>query len=143
MTRNKRSIFCISISIFIAFNLSASINPIYKECLQRGYQIEGNHCVFPDSTKCLLESFNKGECGKEWMTDDYCIPEGNHVWDAERCCEGLVAYLPEGMAGQATCQRKSEVKLKNTFLDSYWGLGLVILILLVILLLLRRKKRIN
>ena len=120
---------------------NAAINPVYKECSQRGYQISGNYCIFPDSSQCLLEDFNNGKCGQKWMTDDYCIPEGRHVWDEEKCCEGLVAYLPEGMAGQASCEKKSKVMVKKTLIDSYGGIALVILALLGILLFLRRKKR--
>jgi hypothetical protein len=141
MKRYTKAIIWISFSLFLAFNASAAINPIYKECSQRGYGIEGDYCVFPDSTKCLLEDFNSGQCGEKWMTDDYCIPEGGYVWDSGRCCEGLVAYLPEGMAGQASCQKKSKVMVKKTFFDSYAGIGLVILSLIGILFFLRRKNR--
>ncbi len=140
MKWNKRSIVWIISSLFFAFTATAAINPLYKECSQRGYQIDGNYCVFPDSSKCLLEDFNNGLCGKEWMTDDYCIPEGKYVWDSGRCCEGLVAYLPAGVAGQATCQPKSKVAVKKTFIDSYGGIALVVLVLIGLLLLLRRKK---
>ena len=143
MKRLHRFITFICFILFFTFHASATINPFYKECSQRGYQIDGDYCVFPDSTKCLIEDFNKGECGEQWMTDDYCIPEGRYVWDSEKCCEGLVAYLPEGMAGQATCQKKPEVMINKAFLDSpyWWGIGLTVLALLGALLLFRKKKR--
>ena len=131
----KISIIWIFLGLLFIPNLTATINPVYKECSQRGYQIEGNYCVFPDSTKCLLEEFNSGECGKKWMTDDYCIPEGRYVWDSDRCCEGLVAYLPKGMAGQASCVKKSEALAKRTFIDSYGGIALLLLALVAILFL--------
>jgi len=130
-------IFC----FLIPFIAKAAIDPIYKECSQRGYQLEGKYCVFPDSTKCLLEDFNNGKCGKEWMTDDYCIPQGQYVWDKGKCCEGLVAYLPDGMAGQASCQPKSKVMVKKTFMDSFGGIALVLGVLLGLLFFLKRKKR--
>lgn len=142
MIWNKKSTLWVIASLFFAFNVSATINPLYKECSQRGYQIAGDDCVFPDSTRCALEDFNNGTCGEQWMTDDYCIPEGKHVWDAERCCEGLVAYLPEGMAGQATCQKKSKVMVSKTFFDSYWGIGVFILVLIIgLIYFLKKVKR--
>jgi hypothetical protein len=93
--------FLITLSISFHFLSFAAINPIYKECMQRGYNVSGEYCVFPDSSQCLLEDFNGGKCGQKWMTDDYCIPEGSYVWDADKCCEGLVAYLPKDVAGSA------------------------------------------
>jgi hypothetical protein len=132
--------FCFVLTTLIPLFSFAAINPLYKECSQRGYQISGNSCVFPDSTKCLLEDFNTGKCGQKWMTDDYCVPEGQHVWDGERCCEGLVAYLPKGVAGQATCQSKQATFLKKTFLDSYGSIALIALALIGWLLFLKRKK---
>ena len=141
MKRYTKAIIWIFPSLFLAFNATAAINPVYKECSQRGYQIEGDYCLFPDSTKCLLDDFNNGKCGEKWMTDDYCIPEGRYVWDSGRCCEGLIAYLPDGMAGQASCEKKSKVMVKKTFIDSYWGIGLATLALIGILFFLRRKKR--
>ena len=128
-------------SVLVPFLTEAAIDPVYKECSQRGYQLEGNYCVFPDSTKCLLEEFNNGKCGQKWMTDDYCIPQGQYVWDKGKCCEGLVAYLPEGMAGQASCQPKSKVMLKKTFFESFGGIALIVLALLGLLFFLKRKNR--
>ena len=127
--------------ILLAFPGFGAINPIYKECMQRGYEIDGDFCVFPDSSKCLLDDFNAGKCGQKWMTDDYCVPQGQYVWDAETCCEGLVAYLPESVAGQATCQPKQATFIKRIFLDSYWGIVLLTLGLGIVLLLLKRKNR--
>lgn len=62
--------------------ISASVSPVYKECVQRGYQLEEDfeqgisYCIFPDNSKCLIEDFNNGVCGQEFMTEDYCIEEG-------------------------------------------------------------------
>ena len=137
----KSKTILLILSTLVPFLIQATINPVYKECSQRGYQLDGKYCVFPDSTKCLLEDFNNGKCGEKWMTDDYCIPEGRYVWDAGRCCEGLVAYLPKGMAGQASCQPKSKVMAKKTFFDSYGGIALLLFALLGILFFLKRKKQ--
>ena len=121
--------------------LQAAIDPIYKECMQREYQVDGQYCIFPDSSRCLLEEFNTGKCGQHWLTDDYCVKEGRYIWDAERCCEGLVAYLPKGMAGQASCQPKSKVLSQNLTSGSPLLYVLLILGLLVGLLLLRRQAK--
>lgn len=120
--------------------LQAAINPVYKECMQREYSVDGDYCVFPDSTRCLLEDFNSGKCGKKWMTDDYCIKEGKYVWDAEKCCPGLVAYLPEGVAGQATCVLKSKVDSVNLMSNSLLWMGLLVAGLLALLIFLRKKS---
>jgi len=92
--------------------VSASVNPVYKECIQRNYQIESannnidgiEYCVFPDNTKCSIETFNSGSCGEEFMTQNYCTKEGIMVWDKDMCCVGLKSYIPIGMIGQPTCQ---------------------------------------
>lgn len=126
--------------LIIPFFSFGAINPIYKECMQRGYNVSGEYCVFPDSSQCLLEDFNGGKCGQKWMTDDYCIPEGRYVWDNDKCCDGLVAYLPEGMAGQATCQPKQATFFKRIFIDSYIGILLLTFALGVLLLFLKKKK---
>ncbi len=118
----------------------AAINPVYKECMQRGYDVNGDYCVFPDSSQCLIEKFNAGDCGQKWMTDDYCIPEGRYVWDEDRCCEGLVAYLPKDVAGQASCQPKTATFFKKIFSDSFAGIIVLILVLGVVLLFLKKKK---
>ncbi len=89
------------------------INPFYKEVMQRGYEVmPGDSVKFPDGSVCSIEAFNNLQCGQQWMTDDYCIPEGQAVWDDDKCCEGLEPYLKPGVDGQATCQ---EIKKKSGF----------------------------
>lgn len=127
----------------LAFNAPAAINPLYKECMQRGYQLAGDYCIFPDSSRCLLEDFNEQRCGEKWFTQDYCIPKGSYVWDEERCCDGLMAYLPAGISGQATCQPKNKVVQDQlTGGGAPWYLVLI-LILLGALLLLRFQQNKN
>jgi hypothetical protein len=98
------------IALFFSFNIAtAAINDYYKEVMQRGYSIDGDSVVLPDSSKCSIDDFNNRLCGKEFFDLDYCVAEGNYVWDDEKCCKGLVAYLPEGVSGQATCRKKGKV----------------------------------
>ena len=113
--------------------LNAAINPIYKECMQRGYSVDGDYCIFPDSTQCLLTEFNKKTCGQKWLTEDYCVEKGEYVWDSDKCCEGLIAYLPRGISGQATCQKKKG--------PSFWVISLVIGLLIAMLFFLKTKSR--
>ena len=133
-------LLCVAIVLLIPGLSKAAINPLYKECMQRGYNVSGDSCVFPDGSQCLLEDFNSGTCGQEWMTNDYCIPEGKYVWDEEKCCEGLVAYLPEGVSGQATCQPKGASFLKKTIFGSYVGVLLLTLALGGLLFYLKKKN---
>jgi hypothetical protein len=102
--KNFTSFTILVVFLFIELPSHAMINPKYKEVMQRGYQMKGDSVVFPDSSMCLIDDFNAGSCGQQWKTSDYCIPQGGPVWDEGKCCEGLEAYLPEDMAGQATCQ---------------------------------------
>jgi hypothetical protein len=83
---------------------SAAVSPFYKECQQRGYQIQGEKCSLPDGSQCLIEEFNAGTCGQKFKTEDYCIKRDGRVWDKNKCCHGLKPYLPEGVLGQPTCQ---------------------------------------
>jgi len=118
----------------------AEIDPLYKECMQRGYSIDGEYCVFPDSSKCLLEQFNVNICGEEWFTDDYCVPENEPVWDAERCCDGLVAYLPDEADGQPKCMN---AKIVNAVDVNFWLVigSIVIIVLATVLHYNYRKKQ--
>lgn len=100
------------------------INPRYKEAMQRGFPMRGDSVVMPDGTVCHIDDFNLGLCGLTWQTQDYCVPEGRYVWDENKCCPGLVAYLPEGEDGQATCQKAGTVKWLH-FLSNplVWAVG--------------------
>jgi hypothetical protein len=117
--------------LFFSISAQAALSPVFKEAMQRGYQIEKDSVVFPDGTKCLLADFNEGICGQGWMTTNYCIPEGNYVWDEDRCCKGLAPYLKGD--GQATCQpiKKKKKKDEGSFLDffgvSFWMGVLIVL----------------
>lgn len=115
----------------------AAINPVYKECSQRGYAISGGECIFPDGTSCPLEEFNSGTCGSAFKTQDYCVRQGQHVWDSDKCCEGLRPYLPEGVAGQATC----EPYFSAAAGDVYLAAGILIIILILAYVFAKKKRR--
>lgn len=84
----------------------------FKECLQRGYTTRSDsstdikYCIFPDGSKCPLDEFNRGECGREFLIEDYCVSKGNYVWDEDICCEGTEPQLREGGL-QSRCMEKS------------------------------------
>lgn len=122
----------------------AGIDPIQKECLQRGYQVSGEICVFPNGTSCLLEKFNDKSCGLEFRKEAYCVPKGGYVWDEKKCCPGLKSFLKKNEK-QLTCESKTELFFKNPFTIS---VGLLLVIggagtVLYFLKKKRQKSRIN
>ena len=122
--------------LFLSLESTATfgmIDPRYKECMQRGYEVSGDYCVFPDGSRCNIDSFNSGACGAEWMTENYCISEGVAVWDEELCCEGLIAYLPSGTAGQAKCTSIVEATENEFVLNWITWVSLILIIAATIL----------
>lgn len=120
----------------------AAISPLYKACMQRGYAVEGDSCRMPDGSLCHLEDFNAGRCGKAFFDEPYCIPEGRMVWEAEKCCEGLVAWLPEGVSGQMKCVPESVQDPGAAVFSSPWywaGVGMLMAIIGIELI--RRIRR--
>lgn len=129
---------------------SAMMSPENKECMQRGYEVnyiqEENekYCVFPDGEKCLLGEFNSGICGDKYKVEDYCIKEGDPVWDEDKCCEGLSPYSVPGIMGHPTCEKNSK-KFSNLlnwqwwFSNWYFGAGLLIIIGGIIFAIKKRK----
>ena len=114
----KTAVLIIALFIFATPALAA-LAPWYKECMQRGYQIQEDYCVLPDSSRCPITDFNDGVCGKEFKTENYCAKEGSFVWDGDKCCEGTTAYLKYGYIGQSTCQKISALE-KTYDKVSYW-----------------------
>lgn len=104
-------------SVLLAFlfllnlsTVSAMIDPIYKEAMQRGFRVtKGDSVELPDGSRCSLDDFNNKRCGKEYFDQPYCVQEGVYVWDQNACCEGLVPYLPKGVDGQAICKARGKV----------------------------------
>lgn len=126
----KRLCLLLLLLMPFALSLSAAIDPIYKECMQRGYSVDGDYCVFPDESRCLLDSFNEGVCGSKWLTDDYCVEEGEQVWDANRCCDGFIPYVPDGHDAQSTCQSQEAIEHKKTMKTLlFWGALLAVILL--------------
>lgn len=107
----KTKIFFIITTVFLInlISVSAAMDPLFKECLQRGYTSEGippeNQCVFPDGSRCPMLQFNNGTCGKDFRTEDYCIKEGDFVWDKDKCCAGMEPYLKCGYKGHPSCRK--------------------------------------
>lgn len=140
-------------ALLSCLSAAAAIDPTYKECMQRGYTLSGDSCVFPDGSACDLESFNNQECGTEWFTDDYCIPEGDYVWDEEKCCEGTEAYLPEDVAGQARCVDLEDIPREGAGKEpensqakkgiAYYVMLALFVILIIISIYLKRRKQVH
>jgi len=114
----KKEILIFSIITFLLITCSAvaAVSPRDKECLQRGYNITYDianpdqfYCVFPNGERCLLDEFNAGKCGTEYMIEDYCVKQDYPVWDDDRCCEGLSPYLHPGVTGVKRCQKVTTI----------------------------------
>lgn len=141
-----RFLLLLILALHVQLNFSM-INPFYKEVIQRGYEImPGDSVRFPDGSICSISAFNAHECGEDWMTNDYCIPQGRAVWDDNRCCEGLAPYLEEGVDGQATCQETTSEKegFLSYFSSStvlYFFIGVLIPLGLFVILAISVKKR--
>jgi len=131
------------------------MNPDLKECRQRGYEITYDniyrtgtaYCEFPDGNRCPLRDFNDGTCGAEYMIEDYCVKEGEPVWDSDKCCKGLWAYLPPLMTGQARCLSKPGI-ISTTLLMLYYliianpllSIAIVLIMGYIIFRLIKRTK---
>lgn len=123
-----KSFIDVFFTIFLScLTVSAAINPYYKEALQRGYAIDGDYVILPDSSRCLLDDFNNQRCGKDFFDLPYCVPEGKYVWDDNACCDGLAAYLPSGVDGQATCQKKGNIDFSETLRNPMLWIGILAL----------------
>ena len=128
------------LSLLFINTATAAINPLYKEAMQRGYPIEGDSVVLPDSSKCLLDDFNSRKCGKEFFDLPYCVPQGQFVWDDDACCKGLVPYLKSGVDGQATCRKKGQVDFSEILRNPFLWLGILAFTLFFYSSLLLAKK---
>lgn len=108
VTHMKYLILPILIIIILPNSVNAAMDPALKDCLERGYYTESDtdttYCVFPDASRCPLRDFNDGSCGREYMTEYYCVGENMPVWDKDKCCEGLEPYLKPNHIGQSHCK---------------------------------------
>ncbi len=128
--------------IFLIFSIQlfAEVSAYYKEVEQRGYEHFGDTVIFPDGSSCSIKDFNEGVCGSKWMTDDYCVEEGEKVWDEDRCCDGLVATQLDSENGQLTCQPEESEWDFN--LNHFW-IGLALPFMLFAYLTFGIKRRIK
>ncbi len=130
-----------------------------KECLQRGYELDTGYnlhwrgyedipddplslfCLFPDRNYCLNSEFNEGSCGVEYKTEDYCIKQGDYVWDEDKCCSGLKPHLVA--IGHPTCQPFSVRFTENLKYNPIYWFGIIVFLVLIGYVVYRiRKKRI-
>ena len=120
-----------------AINAQTEI-PVYAPCAERGYTVEGDYCIFPDGEKCLLTAFNDNTCGKSYYFVEYCIPEGNQLWQG-KCCDRLVPYK---QLDKTTCQPKSKMTVIETYrmLKPFIWLGVIIVVIIMFKLKSRKPK---
>ena len=98
-----------------------------------------NYVVLNNDVKCGYYNFISGNCGNEFLVD--CVPDGEHVWQFEECCEGK-SYLPYGFLGQPSC-RDFIYRFKNDlkYNPLYWLISLVILVGIIYLIYKNVKKK--
>jgi hypothetical protein len=77
-------------NLVLAGTALATPNPAHVFCLEMGYVVEGDYCVFPDGNSCELWAFFLGECGEEYVHPVPCAEAGENRGVAVVCCEGLV-----------------------------------------------------
>lgn len=144
----KKISLVIALALLLPSVASAAMDPALKECLQRGYetvfQNEKSYCVFPDKSECSIGEFNNGACGTQWKTENYCIAEGNLVWDTDKCCPGTEAYLAGKTLGQAECIKVSlSQKVYDQFRYNpfviFGSIGLILVV--VTFFILKARKR--
>lgn len=138
------NLIILSLLVLMAGAVNAAVNPVFKECVQRGYETakvnSTYYCLFPDGSNCTIESFNNGSCGSEFRTDDYCVEEGTMVWDEEMCCPGTEAYMPPGRLGQPACVKVSATeKLVDQLEYRPYLLGVLVGIIIAVILWLSKK----
>ena len=93
--------FVLSVSVLVGTSFGIG-NPAKVFCLEMGYIIEGDQCVFPDGNSCELWAFLRGECGLEYVHPVPCAPAGEHRGVAVVCCEGL-DELPNVQVQEHVC----------------------------------------
>jgi hypothetical protein len=102
MFRNKPILVVLVGSLAWGGAVWAIPNPAHVFCLEMGYEIEGDQCLFPDGSSCELWAFLLGECGQEWVHPVPCAEPGEHRGVAVECCEGLVE-IPEAYPNDHLC----------------------------------------
>ncbi|MEO1438457.1 MAG: hypothetical protein AAFV80_23155 [Bacteroidota bacterium] len=130
-----------SICLILLVNvLHGAIDPIYKDCTQRGYMVVGDSCLFPDGRLCALLDFNEQRCGQEFYDVEFCVEAGGYVWDSEACCAGLRPWLPARMVGQTVCRSQSYI-LKAQFRATWeWWIGGTLLLITLFYTRLRKQR---
>jgi len=142
-----KKIYLYFILLVLPATLNAKVDYTYvefKEAYQRGYTMDGDSVVFPDSSKCLYKDFVKGTCGSKWLTSDNCIGEGKVLENDKKCCEGLAPYLQDG--GQKTCEKIDKIKNVERYQSKMVWFALIFPVLLILIALLtwvmrRRAKK--
>jgi len=128
--------------IFCFFSLlsQAKVDPYYKEVEQRGYKHFGDSVVFPDGSKCRILDFNEGICGLEWMTDNYCVEEGQVTWKKSKCCDELIAVKK---GDELVCEAKPEEEGGFDFFMFWLGLALPFIVFGYFTISVKRKIKKN
>ncbi|MBU1164226.1 hypothetical protein KKA15_01515 [Patescibacteria group bacterium] len=112
-------IIIILITFGVVLPVIAAIQPSsFSVCERRGHELENEHCIFPDGSKCLEEDFIEWTCGVEY---NKCIEEGELVWTGDKCCEGLQRYMNPGVTGHPKCMNVTFIyKMSKQIKYRWW-----------------------
>ncbi len=108
------------LSLFLASNAMAIINPAAAYCSRLGYESEylddgSSFCILPAGLKCDQWDFAEGKCGAEYS---YCAKKGYQYktsTDHDACktigSECLLCIKPDGTFGESTSMSRSDTDL--------------------------------
>ena len=64
-------------------------NPAHVFCIEMGYEVENDNCVFPDKTTCRIQDFYAQTCGQQHIKELSCVKEGEDLRPGRSCCDDL------------------------------------------------------
>jgi hypothetical protein len=72
-------------------------------CIENGYEVNDNFCLFPDGYACALNTFYYGGCGAQYRNELECINPGERVTPARSCCRGLSQMTDYEIGEDGSC----------------------------------------
>ncbi len=101
-----KKLFILSILMvffMLAVTASALPNPASTYCIEMGYDLVGEMCVFNSNTSCEQWAFYNGECGQNYTHDVECAQAGENSGVAVKCCEGLTSISHSQLTDSGVC----------------------------------------
>ncbi|MDO8460097.1 MAG: hypothetical protein Q7S74_03240 [Nanoarchaeota archaeon] len=86
----KILLFLILIPV-LSFFVYAIPNLASSYCVEQGYNLSGESCIFPDNTSCPQWDFYNKICGQNYVKEISCAKEGETKGVSNECCSGLTS----------------------------------------------------